>query len=74
MANNELLKKIELLTEYEAAIEEMKAEAESAIEAFMEAAQEANLKHNSWYRYFLTLENLIFHGNFQRFYVCLFVF
>ena len=28
MANNELLKKIELLTEYEAAIEEMKAEAE----------------------------------------------
>ena len=42
MANNELLKKIELLTEYEAAIEEMKAEAEEIrndIKAEMEARE-----------------------------------
>lgn len=47
MANNELLKKIELLTEYETAIEEMKAEAEEIrndIKAEMEARETEELK------------------------------
>ena len=47
MANNELLRKIELLTEYEAAIEEMKAEADelrNAIKAEMEARETEELK------------------------------
>lgn len=40
MGNNEMLRKVELLTEYEAAIEEMKAEAEeirNSIKAEMDA-------------------------------------
>lgn len=47
MANNELLKKVELLAEYEAAIDEMKAEAEaikSDIKAEMEARETEELK------------------------------
>lgn len=47
MANNELLKKIELLTEYEATIEEMKAEADEIrndIKAEMEARGTEELK------------------------------
>ena len=47
MANNELLRKIELLTEYEAAIEEMKTEAEEIrndIKAEMEARETEELK------------------------------
>ena len=47
MANNELLRKIELLTEYEAAIDEMKAEADEIrndIKREMDARETEELK------------------------------
>lgn len=47
MANNELLRKIELLTEYEAAIDEMKAEADEIrndIKKEMDARETEELK------------------------------
>ena len=47
MANNELLKKVEMLTEYEAMIEEMRAEADelkNSIKAEMEARETEELQ------------------------------
>ena len=59
MANNELLKKVELLTEYEAAIEEMKAEADEIRNSIKEEMETRETEELQIGQYIVRFTNVV---------------